>query len=98
MDTVKEGIFRLSTKPGQYDPLDDEKRPWVWNITVSRSILPDMQTHINTLGQYNEKPKGIKLMPHKSQDGPIVKELSEYLRNNGGASSSGKSGKRPRKD
>ena len=90
MDTVKEGIFRLNTKPGHYDPLDDEKRPWVWNITVSRSISRDMQNHLNKLCEFTEKPKFIKVMPHKSEDGPIIKQLQDYLQKNG--SNSGSSG------
>lgn len=78
-DQVDAGCFRL--KPRHGTPPPDESKPWIWILTFSIRAPLDYIEHWHRLASIS-LAKGLKTLaikPAKQQDGPLAKQLSQWL-------------------
>eukprot|EP00746_Dinoflagellata_sp_MGD_P148396 gnl/MRDRNA2_/MRDRNA2_80611_c0_seq1.p1 gnl/MRDRNA2_/MRDRNA2_80611_c0~~gnl/MRDRNA2_/MRDRNA2_80611_c0_seq1.p1 ORF type:complete len:240 (-),score=49.20 gnl/MRDRNA2_/MRDRNA2_80611_c0_seq1:123-842(-) len=85
-------VFRLKTR--YKEPLMGDKRPWAWQLLLSKQATRAFVEAVYAVAAYGNRPEGIALQPSRSIDGPLIKALSAWLAKQSGAKSGNEEEKR----
>jgi len=88
-------IFRLKPKHATY--LEDEGRAWVRFLVIGVGASDKFRAAMLELMRFEIKFDGCSVRQGRTQDGPLAKELSKWLRGEAGAAAAGEGAKRGRR-
>lgn len=94
---IEANVFRL--KPRHDTPHAEGNRAWVWFLMFSSFANQEFKDGWRTLCAYDLKLDSINVAPARSQDGPITKQIVEWLGGGkGGGGGKGKGGGKAKGD
>ncbi|CAK0788198.1 unnamed protein product [Prorocentrum cordatum] len=74
---IERSVFRL--KPKHLDPHADPTRPWVWYLVVAMAAPQEFRDALVIAAAYETKYDNLTVAPAKTEDGPLVKYLVDWL-------------------